>query len=790
MIKKIYKTALLAGTCLGLGATGALAQSGEVAPDEGIENIVITSVGRTYSSNATTQSMAAQQAPLTSVLSQIDNLPGVNVTEGDTFGFDDWSTQFTVRGFQVSLSEQQLGLTIDGLPNGGSNYGGGSKANRFIDTQNLAGIEVFQGTADIGSRSNDALGGTLNFRTSDPLNEERTRVSASLGDFEARRLYGRYDTGRILGDTTKAWVSLSSQTATDWMEGSSENRRDHIAAKVIANVYDWQVTAYASYDDTEEDNYQRLYSPVDFQNNSRWDQLTGEWTGIPYVDQSFRQGWSTLRENFFAYVKAESDLTDELHVKFSGYRHDNDGRGDWVPPYLVDVEDNLGGPESEFLGASTIHGDPILGRIFFVDPTGVSLTPAPGCVSSITFPYGGAGAEYDPACYPANAIAVQSFRHTHYQKERSGLTADLDWQTSYGDLDSELRGGIWFEDATRYEYRDWHKITDTTIGANFDNSAYYVQYDREYPQTTFKWYIEETATFGPLTAKVGIKQFSNEVERLDNFALTPNVSLNNDSDVLLSGGFVWNTYIEGLELFGGYAENYKALNDLILERPASALDGLEPETSEVVEFGFRYVDGPFTAALTLYDVEFANRLLFLDSSTVAGPDYTIGTDGSFFNAGGIESQGLEFIGTWQVNDGLSLYGSYTYNDSAYIGPKDAVVDAAVGIVPGAQAGGIPETMYVISADYRRNNFYTGVSSKYVDDRSVYANGTFVADSYTLTDLYAGVSGEMISDELSGVDFRLTANNVFDVDYLGTIAVNSGAWIGSPRTVVLSVTLDF
>jgi hypothetical protein len=47
-----------------------------------------------------------------------------------------------MRGFNVGLSEQQIGMTIDGLPNGNSNYGGGSKANRYIDFENL-GVQKY-----------------------------------------------------------------------------------------------------------------------------------------------------------------------------------------------------------------------------------------------------------------------------------------------------------------------------------------------------------------------------------------------------------------------------------------------------------------------------------------------------------------------------------------------------------------------------------------------------------------------------------------------------------------------
>jgi iron complex outermembrane recepter protein len=151
-----------------------------------VDEIVILGSARSFSNVSTTESMQRQQAPITSVLATIDNLPGVNVTEGDTYGFDDWATTINLRGFQTNLSEQQVGITIDGLPNGGSQYGGGAKANRFIDSANSGGVEVSQGTSDISSRTLEALGGTLNFLTSDPFEEEGLRTQFSMGDYDAQ----------------------------------------------------------------------------------------------------------------------------------------------------------------------------------------------------------------------------------------------------------------------------------------------------------------------------------------------------------------------------------------------------------------------------------------------------------------------------------------------------------------------------------------------------------------------------------------------------------------------------
>ena len=794
-----WKTSLLLSAGLMAGLSTYAQEIDTVAADDerALETVIVVGEAKTYSSVETTESMALQQSPVTSVLAQIDNLPGVLVQEGDAFGFDDWSTGVAVRGFQNNLGEQQLGITVDGLPNGGSNYGGGSKANRYIDTMNAGAISVSQGTADIASRSNDALGGTIDFTTNDPEEDRRIRFSASLGDFDSQRFYGRYDSG-LLGDgVTKFWVSLSTQNATDYMEGSAQNQRDHFAAKLMSTQFGIDWTAYASYDDTHEDNYQRLFSEAEYDENPNWDRLIGEWTAIPYVNQLYRRGWSTLRENLFFYVKGETELVEGLNLDAGIYRHDNDGRGDWVPPYLANITDDEGGPESEYLGGTTVFGGPFLGTFTFVDPTGVALAPEDGCVSSVTFPYGGTGPAGDPACFPRNAIPVHSYRHTHYQKERTGLYADLEWEASFGQIDNEVRGGIWYEDATRYEYRDWHKITDARLGYQFDEQAYWVQYDREFPQTTFKWYIEDVVTVSDFSFRLGLKQFNNEVERADNFSpndRTLNFTLDSESDVLVSGGAAWApSAMPGLELFAGYAENYKAIPDSVLEVFAVEEDGAavvpDPETSENIEVGARYSGDRLRGSVVYFDTTFENRLFPAPNASVDGIDYLEQSNGGFINGGGIESNGFEIAGEYLVNDILSLYASYTNIDATILGTGDSNLDGAAGILPGNNVPGIAENLFVVSADVTQDSFYGGMSVKWIDDRFVNLSNSWVAESYYDADLYIGASGEAISDDLSNVDFRITVNNLFDEDWISGIS-GGGAWISAPRTVVFTATVDF
>ena len=794
MGKRLKRSRLLAIPLIALSsAGGAVGQESEF---EDIQEIVITGASRTYSALRTTQSMRDQQNPLTSALSVIDNLPGVNVTEGDTFGFDDWSTTVNLRGYQTNISDQQVGTTIDGFPNGDSNYGGGAKANRYIDSMNSGGVEVNQGIASIGTRTTESLGGTLNFTTDDPAEERRMRIQLSRGDFDSRRYYGRYDTGRILNDSTLAWVSLSHNEATDWMEGSAQNERDHFAGKFITEMDDHTLTGYYVRDDIHEDNYQRLFSAEEFAADPRWDRLIGEWADIPYVNQLYRRGWSQLRENNFGYLKLDADLKERFSVSAGVYMHEMDGRGDWMPPYIADVTDDAGGPEYELQGNLPVLTPSNIDRIYFVDSGNVSLSPAPGCVSSITFPYGGAGPAHDPACYPANAIPVQSYRHTHYSRNRGGVTADFSWEVELGGFVNVVSGGYWFEDSQRHEWRDWHRITDARVGFGFDERAYWRQYDRIFPRETAMWYLQDQIEIGALTVSFGVRQFDVKNKREDLFDAGDDIGFDSSSDALLSGGASYVTPVDGLELFFGYSENIKPTLDLVLEREIRGM--IEPETAKNLEFGLRYVGFRIAASAVIFDNEFNNRLEFFDPLAAASgiPNYEIGQSGRYDNVGGVGSNGFELAANIEIGENWSVYTSYTNTDAIYIGSGlGPEADAALGIFPGYRVASTPDSMWVLTLNWNRGPYYAGLSSKKVGDRFVNRGNSWLAEQYTVSDLYLKVREEGLPDSPRSFEFGIVINNLLDESYLGGISGGIsgagawGAWIGAPRTAAFIATID-
>lgn len=191
-----------------------------------LDQVQVIGQATSYAKTSVRAETLNRQTVMSSVNDALNEVPGVVVSEADATGSSVWGTQISMRGFVTNRDTQQIGTTIDGLPNGGSGYGGGSLANRYIDTLDLETVEVSQGTADISSRSNEALGGTLNFLTSDPLQDSRLRFVVGAGDNEARKYYVRYDTG-LLGGHTRAWVSASSARMHDWIDGSGKTSNDH-----------------------------------------------------------------------------------------------------------------------------------------------------------------------------------------------------------------------------------------------------------------------------------------------------------------------------------------------------------------------------------------------------------------------------------------------------------------------------------------------------------------------------------------------------------------------------------
>lgn len=780
MTLRTNKMVLLGACSLFAVSTAAISEDAitDAASNDGMadfEEIIVSAEKTTFANNATDPVMMDQEPDASSVLAVIDNLPGIFVSEGGTFGSDDWSTSLSVRGFTVSLSEQQIGMTIDGLPNGNSNYGGGSKANRYIDSENMSRAIVSQGTADIASPSHEALGGTIDFQTSNPYDERRFWAGLTFGENNAQRYFFRYDTGEILEDT-RAYFSYSNQTTDAWIGDAGDTERDHFAAKLVSDQDEWTFTGRLSWDKVHENNYQRI-SLEQFEEDPDWDRLTDTVTGVPYVDQAYRPGWGTHRENWFAYVKAEYE-GENFDFTVAPYFHENEGRGDWIPPYLVAI---TGGEEQS---NGTYYGGSIAAAYTYVDNAGTPLAPDADCTATLTFPYGGGAPANNPACYDATAIPVGSYRHTHYGKQRFGVTADAAYRIGENNT---LRAGIWWEDATRDEHRDWHERTNILAGIEFDEDAYWRQYDRTFETDTLMLYLEDTFELGDLTLRGGIKKFYVDLARKDNFGNEALQKLDSDSNILFTAGAIYNA-TDNLEVFGGFSQNFAAIKDSVIEGQASAtnpnIPDLEGETADNFDFGFRYTNSWLRATLTGYYIKFNNRITFVSAGDgTSGIDYLEEGEGTYLNVGGIKSKGVEASISADFADYWNIYSSLTINDSEY-------ADTTADVVEGNKVALAPEFQLVGTLSYAREGMRAGISAKHVGSRYGDFANTQELDSFTLVDAWVGYSlAEGTIPGVQAVDLSLNITNLMDKRYLGGGTPGS-YFIGADRQVTANLTVKF
>ena len=481
----------------------------------------------------------------------------------------------------------------------------------------------------------------------------------------------RLDTGPLLGSETRAWIAAVRQEATDWVQGSARNEREHVAAKLVSSHGRLDLTSHISYDSIHEDTYQRLYSEGDFLANPRWDRLVGDWPGVPYLNQFYRPGWQTRRNNAFAYLKADWSFNDVTSLSGGFYFHHNRGRGDWLPPYIVDVTDDDGGPESELMGRTPVQGGAQLGLIHFVNRDGVAVGPTPECTSSYIFNYyGSGGPEIDPACHP-DATAVQSYRHSHYGKDRVGVTLDEEWFTTVGAAGSTLRAGIWYENSRRDLGRDWHQMLDPTL--------------------SFKW--NEQALLAPV--RVGFPAARVQVVRRRD-ALRRSVHSERRRQAVpgqgVARGLVWASTRTSWPIPIRNCSSPAASRTRRRSRACTFSADMSKISRRSAAHSSRSRDGASTisnrkpprTSMSGYSIPGIGlpsvprdtspifRTGFSTSARKRRPVPTISSRAAvpISTPGGIHTNGFEFSATVQMPQQISFYTAYTFNNSEYIGSGD------------------------------------------------------------------------------------------------------------------------
>jgi iron complex outermembrane receptor protein len=729
------------------------------------------------------------QSPNASVLNAIAQLPGVNISQGDPFGGDDWSTRIVIRGFDTD----QLGYTVDGLPIGQTGYGGGTKPNRFIDLENLASVLVSQGAGDVTSPSTQALGGTLAYKTVNPSPHAGGFVKFTTGSFDLSRVFARVDSGTF-GTDQSAYLSFSRSTYNRWIGSGSNGRTDrlHLDGKWLAAAGHATFATSVHVDRiAPEINYQGI-SKADFATNPNWDRLTWNWTGDPMIDQNYAETWTTERTNIAIDTRMDVKLSNDFALAVHPYFHHQQGRGGWLPPYEVRRYDLAGNPSS----VSNYTPADKAGTILFKDAAGADILPFnPATGTAAANPADIRTYTWLTDAQRDAAKSISSRRYSRYEMDRYGLVSDLVWQTA----DNTLQLGMWNEIQDRQRSRTWHSVLDPRVAWAYDETAYVTTFDWDYRTVTNQLYAKDAFKFGGFTLTAGLKYYLVSLEAQQkllnaNGRFSPKAETDSDSPLLPSLGVQYQLSPES-ELFASYSRNYKAVSDGVLEivdtgrDPATA----KGEKSGNIDFGYRYVGKRnigFSA--TGYYAEYTDKLLYI--TDVPSKVYDAVGTGAYVNIGGIETYGAEFAANCRLGGGFTVTGAYSYNRAEYTKTVD-VISAGKRVVD------MPEHLLSLSLAYRQGGFDAGLAGKYTSKRyGTFSNDEY-AGAYTLFDGYVGYTRDFAGNAfIKSLTLSLNVTNLLDKSYLANTSINdlgstpktgpSLYLIGPPRALSFTVALGF
>jgi|GEM_PF-741914 iron complex outermembrane receptor protein len=768
-----------------------------------MQAVVVNTVSSATANNVAEKRMISLQTPASSVLNSIKYLPGVNISQGDAFGGDDWSTRITIRGF----NEFQLGFTVDGVGTGFTSYGGGTKPNRYIDAENLSSVVVSQGAGDISSPSSQALGGTLAYFSDEPSMSPSFNTSLTYGSFQTTRTQFRVDTGTYNGNS-RSFVSFSYEQNNNWVgdyvfgTSPATTKRFHIDTKNITQLGNVKITSFFALDNINpEINFQGV-SLQQFAQDPHNDQLTFNWTGNPVIDQNYAPTWTTVRTNTLLYTKFELPLDSTLKFNFQPYWAHQNGKGQFLPPYQIRRFNLDGTPSSlgDYIPASVkaVGGQ----YVFYQDANGKDIPHF-----DPTNPANQAANPYSISTYTWLTPAQQSAAHqiatarfSRYQNNRFGDNFSFVWNPN---ADNQLTFGAWNEDQERYRHRTWHSVLNTAISPAYSAGDYLDQFRWTYKTMTNMFYGQEQYTFGNFKLDAGVKFFNISVETsnaLPNGAGLASYStkINSNSSALPSFGVTYK--IDGdSELFGSYSKNFSSVQDSILEAGASGVDitKVKPETAENLEAGYRFSSKNLAFSAAVYSIQYKNKIVNL--SGLAAKNYSNASSGVYANIGGTKASGVELGANYKIDNGFSVLATFSTTAAKYsASTPDGLITYGKKVV---------DTPSMIGSYGLLYNHY-GFSSSLIGKTTGIRYGTYSNDnsapSYTVFDFDLGYKRNF--EQLGffkSVSFDLAVANLLDKNYLSNVSINDQGYvasdptgttmlynIGAPRTITFTVKFGF
>lgn len=712
-------------------------------------------------------------------------VPGIQVSTGDARG-GSFSFEIYLRG----LTDEQIGLTLDGIPTGDSRFNGGSPPQRFIESSNIARINVSQSAGDIGAPSRFALGGFIDFVTANPKDEAGVTVEGGLGSFDFRRLYSRVDTGEVAPGLS-AYLSVSDQRNDIWAgRQSRDSKRQHVEFKAVKQFDQGsRISARVSYND-QDDNDFNIVTRNEYLADRDSDRANDVLTGIPARDIDFGGALGGTREDWLAYINTLLVLEEGLSLSINPYYQTLDGESFRYQdrsrvltggnPYAVTGYNANGGAIRPSL--TTLRDSNRLGG-----PADMRVTPR--------------------------------------DRERYGVTTELKAEDLIQGHSPRI--GLWYEGGDSSEQRNFYAVTNPATSIAYDRSALnYVEYDRYASVETLFLYAQDQMQFleDRLKLDVGFTYYDITYDARSPLEYRANLKFSQDSGINPKLGLSYRLD-DAVEIYGGYAQNFAGIpEDAFLGSTAAINPGdLDPVETENLDVGLRYVTDDSAFSIQAYLVDLKNNIGIVprDSTMPLDPEEVmrgnVATRAA--NTAGQKTRGIEVTGYHDFGD-LDLYAAYSYQRAKHDNPATGSAArralASLAIIGGADVRDIPRhSLYAQAGWTPLEGLRLEGNGRYVGRRAgghIVAPTTFqeVGVEYLGGYTLFGVTAQYDLDAVGvpGVRLQFNADNLFDKHYIASVSgatatqpefgLTSGPtgrtldryFIGAPRTLTFSVRAEF
>lgn len=674
-----------------------------------VQTVEITGRGQSRQVQNINKTDLAEVLPGTSPLKVLDKLPGVNFQSADPFGAYEWSTSFSIRGFNQS----QLGYTLDGVPLGDMSYGNnnGLHISRAISSENIGSVSVSQGAGSLGTASSSNLGGTVQFFTLAPTDERGLTFAQTVGSDSTSRTFARVDTGLING-VFKAFLSGTRQRTDKW-KGDGGQDQDQWNSRFVFNFGDNSLTGFLNYSDRKEIDYQDMSLEMVRRLGYNWDNYQPDWQravnaakgvytgGVNSLDDAYYSAGG-LRKDTIGGLTLDLHLTQGVDLKTTIYHHDNKGQGHWYTPYV-----------------------------------------------------------------PTDAANPISLRTTEYTINRDGVTSDLSWEIG----DHTVTAGLWGERNNHTASRNYYGVTGPADTMFYLTNPFATDWKQNFITTTSQYYLQDALALmdNKLKINAGFKALDVDIKATNIVGTRAAGNLDANKKFLPQAGFNYALTSDD-EVFGSASKNMRAhqpgVGGPFSQTQAAYNAGvanLKPETSTNVDLGYRFKRASLQGSVAVYSARFDDRQLSV--ATCAG---IVGCPSTFVNVGKVDTKGAEAVAVWKFNREFSWFNSYTFNDSKY---KSNYMDGATLVaVSGKTVVNAPRQLFNTEVSYEGGPVFARLGAKYTGKRYyTYLNDNGVP-SFWLANLSAGYKLKSLgwAKELS---LQLNVTNLFDKQYISTIGTN-------------------